>query len=448
MITRDESHNLPDCLASVKDIVDQIVVVDTGSTDNTIDIARSFKAEVFHFDWIDDFSKARNYSIQQARGDWILWLDADERLLPASINVVRGLLKREAKPVIYKTHIRNRMSSGNYEYWSTAHRLFNNRRGIKFSGSIHEQVSPSVAALKGEERDSEIQIDHLGYGLSESEMTAKFSRNEKLLVKLVTAEPDNAYAHYTLAQNYGLQNDPGKALGCYQKALDLNQLNQSMTAAMFNSMGDIFRQMGAMDQVRESAQKSLELIPGQVAAHFLLYKVAESKNDYPAMVNRLELIKTINREYASKPKQLSTDVQLNDSIILSTLYQTLFKAGNHNQAREYLKELLALPEANNEKLEQLANIATGFNDLESVCLVYDCLLMINPDNQGYADKLGIVNIKLKNFDWAIEIYESLVARDKTNKALVKRLAGLYGIVGKQAEAVKILSTIGSQFSTN
>ena len=85
MIVRDEEKNLVRCLKSVVPVVDELIIVDTGSKDNTIDIAKEFGAKVFLFEWCDDFAAARNESLKHATGDWILQLDADDELLPTSI---------------------------------------------------------------------------------------------------------------------------------------------------------------------------------------------------------------------------------------------------------------------------------------------------------------------------------------------------------------------------
>src|SRR5262245_717359 len=80
MIVKNEEANLPDCLTSVADLVDEIVIVDTGSTDRTKEVAARFGARVFNFPWIDDFSAARNETLRHATGEWIFWLDADDRV--------------------------------------------------------------------------------------------------------------------------------------------------------------------------------------------------------------------------------------------------------------------------------------------------------------------------------------------------------------------------------
>ncbi|RKY56250.1 MAG: glycosyltransferase, partial [Candidatus Neomarinimicrobiota bacterium] len=82
MIVRNEAAYLEECLRSIQSVSDQIVIVDTGSTDSTLEIARKYKADIYHFDWVDDFAAARNESLKYAKGNWVLCIDADERLEP------------------------------------------------------------------------------------------------------------------------------------------------------------------------------------------------------------------------------------------------------------------------------------------------------------------------------------------------------------------------------
>src|SRR6478736_8097581 len=95
MIVRDEEQNLEACLAPIADLFDEIVIVDTGSTDGTKEIARRFTPHVHDFPWCDDFSAARNESLKYATGDWIFWLDADDRLSPENVARLSNLLDQE-----------------------------------------------------------------------------------------------------------------------------------------------------------------------------------------------------------------------------------------------------------------------------------------------------------------------------------------------------------------
>ena len=108
MIVRDEENSLTVCLTSVKDIVDQMVIVDTGSKDKTIQIAKNLGADVYQFQWCDSFAEARNESIKYANGDWILWMDADETLDPRSISELKKITQDNNKDYFYSVRISSR----------------------------------------------------------------------------------------------------------------------------------------------------------------------------------------------------------------------------------------------------------------------------------------------------------------------------------------------------
>jgi len=174
MIVKNEENNLHKCLSSIKEYVDQIVVVDTGSTDKTVQIAEDFGCEIYYFDWCDHFAKARNESIKYATGEWILWIDADEVLDPQSVPILQKITSNSLKDFIYIVRIKSFNEYENKDQYSNAHRLFPNGMGIEFSNRIHEQISPSAAKLGVKEKMSHINLIHSGYNLSEEE------RNNKL----------------------------------------------------------------------------------------------------------------------------------------------------------------------------------------------------------------------------------------------------------------------------
>ncbi len=172
MIARDEEKLLPDCLASVRDEVDEIILVDTGSRDSTAELARSLGARVFSFRWRQDFAAARNASLDRAGGDWILVLDCDERLDPAS----RGLLRQAAasgRHDGYLVHLVN-LSAG-AEKW-LALRLFRNQPGVRYQGRIHEQLH-----FTGSAAPCDAAIHHLGYQPGVIAERDKRARNRELV---------------------------------------------------------------------------------------------------------------------------------------------------------------------------------------------------------------------------------------------------------------------------
>ena len=201
MIVKNEEKKLHKCLSSIKEYVDQIVLVDTGSNDKTVHIAEEFGCEIYHFDWCDHFAKARNESIKYATGEWILWMDADEVMDPLSVPLIKKITNNPQKDYFYSVRISSINEYDNKVTYSAAHRLFPNGIGINFSNRIHEQITPSTANLGIKEKLSQINLIHSGYNLSEEDYKKKWLRNLPLLEKMANENPVG-YSYYTLAQNY------------------------------------------------------------------------------------------------------------------------------------------------------------------------------------------------------------------------------------------------------
>src|SRR6266704_3953568 len=169
LITKNEEKFLPRCLESIRQLVDQIIVVDTGSTNRTVDIARRFGARVEHFEWCDDFAAARNYSLKFASSDWILIIDADEELCLSSVYEFLSALQN---PQALGYWVWQMGSEGeNVEsavYAGRVLRLFRRHSALKFKGRLHEQI-PSEALLAVRTRFragvllSDIELFHQDY---------------------------------------------------------------------------------------------------------------------------------------------------------------------------------------------------------------------------------------------------------------------------------------------
>jgi len=198
MIARNEERFLPECLALARDAVDELVVVDTGSTDRTVAIAESFGAKVIHSPWQDDFSAPRNVSLRAATGDWILVLDADEFLQPGACECIRALV---ADPAISGYHLRfvNVYGDGRTTGVMMV-RLFRNLPGVEYQNVIHEQVTPSLQRL-GSARglvlaSADVEVEHHGYTPEMMDQRGKNERNERLFQKQLAQTPDDIYSHY------------------------------------------------------------------------------------------------------------------------------------------------------------------------------------------------------------------------------------------------------------
>lgn len=439
MIVKNEQEFLEDCLESVKGVVDQIVIVDTGSTDNTVDIAKRYGAEVHQFKWCDDFSAARNESIRYAKGDWILWMDADERLLPESKPALIRILKPERKPVAYRVHIKNLKKDGINYFLSDAHRIFNNNRGVYFEGIIHEQIAYSVTRLKGEERDSDIFLYHLGYSFKGDKADIKSQRNYKLLTELTKKNPENAYAHYTLAQYYGMHNEYELALKHCKLAYRLNQFDKRMTVSLINVMSEALLKLGNYSEARKFSLKSAELEPSQCASYYLLYKIAYEQERYDESVKWLCKLLEQTRKLRNHKKAISTDLLIDENKILYTLGNTYLKMGEVN-AIKCFEEFLLKEQDNVAVLKKLVDLYSSTNNLEKAREKLESLYNITGDVK-YLSLLGDIFIKQSKFEDAIENYEVILSKYPDNKVAVKRLIGLYGKVGDIEKANFLLKNL-------
>ncbi len=439
MIVKNEEKFIEDCLKSVQPVADQMVVVDTGSTDGTIEIAKRFGAEVHSFRWIDDFSAARNASLKYARGQWILWLDADERLMPESIPVLKDLLRPERKAVAYLVYIKNIMADGKNFKISTGHRLFNNFKGIRFQGRIHEQIIYSVARNKGEERRSNIYLFHLGYGLSPEKQEQKNERNRRLLLQMVGDEPHNAYAHFTLGQNYLLSNDLQNALKHYLKALSLKGLDRSLHVNVLNTTAETYLKLGDLQKAEQYARQSLQLAPQQVAAYYLMYRIAYAAHKPQEAVQRLQKLLEMNRKSDQMQRDVSTDIMLDETDILITLADLLAEIGQVDEGVSYWYQALQKAPDNWAVLKRFLNFLLKTKRWQEALNLIDS----RPIEQDPAllDIKGMLQIKQQDFVGAIQSYARLLQLKPENTEIVRRLAGLFLKIGQAEKAERLMQML-------
>ena len=204
VIARNEEQFIAKCLDSARPFVDEIVVVDTGSTDSTREIARAHGARVEAFTWCDDFAAARNFAIEAATADWILMLDADEELDPASGPQLRRLATELPAGIIaYAISIENRRLSDEESIFHAVNRFFPRSPDIRYRGAIHEDVCylPDPASSTAWMAPS-IRVVHYGYDPGVYAAKSKDDRNMHLLELEIERHPENVRMLYHLGQQH------------------------------------------------------------------------------------------------------------------------------------------------------------------------------------------------------------------------------------------------------
>lgn len=217
MIVRNEQDVLDTTLKTASKIFDELIVVDTGSTDNTIFIAKEYTQNVFKCNWEKDFSQARNYSIARAKNDWVFILDADENITLFNKDQIESVIVDEAD--IGRIKIRNEIDSGLVSIERVS-RMFNSRI-FHFEGKIHEQIKPTKGFVKNL-KDIEVSIDHIGYKNQIINKKNKTQRNIELLKEEISSNSSDPFLYYQLGKVYSLNNELELTQGSFEKALRLN----------------------------------------------------------------------------------------------------------------------------------------------------------------------------------------------------------------------------------
>ncbi len=257
MIVRDEAELLPRCLESVRGTVDEVVVVDTGSRDATPAIARQQGARVFAFEWCDDFAAARNVGLEQATGDWILVMDADEVLAPGS-----GALLREAMRGPHGAYLLDLENltgeSGEERSRVRLLRLFRNLPGIRYEGRVHEQVTASLERLELSTGTCAARLVHDGYMAARMQARDKHGRNLALLEAMRAEAPASPYVTYHLAKTLMAMGRAPEALAACTEALDLLACEAAPERVPYYAT--LFLMKAALLEDREGAGAALALV--------------------------------------------------------------------------------------------------------------------------------------------------------------------------------------------
>lgn len=219
MIVKNEASNLADALSSFKSFADEIVVVDTGSTDGTRDIAVKFTPHVYDFEWIDDFGAARNFAMSKAKGRYQLWLDADDRVSPENqghINKLKSLF--DGRKAFYFVLENHQLDTGRNSCLQL--RCTPLSAGIRFEGRIHEQLYPSALREGLELVNTDIVIQHFGY-MTEEARIAKARRNLGILERERARGRHFSGVYFYLALTHAPLGNKEESISCMLTALEL-----------------------------------------------------------------------------------------------------------------------------------------------------------------------------------------------------------------------------------
>jgi tetratricopeptide (TPR) repeat protein len=273
LIVRNESLVLERCLSSLVGAVDEIVVVDTGSTDATPEIAAGLGARICRYEWCDDFSAARNAGLDAASSDWILTIDADEYLDAGAAPQLRSIVDRTDAEGILVT-VRNLLSADDLIQSAESRivRLFRRRDDVRFAGLIHEEVTTAITRRGGRIVGSQIVIMHDGYSRETTQASGRRAeRNLPLLLRAAAEAPHDPYLQFHLGATYQQLGRHADAQRHLVQVLDLpnGELNPEILANAAVRLAQLAMGERRDEGVVRYAAQALALEPNHVLAHYL-----------------------------------------------------------------------------------------------------------------------------------------------------------------------------------
>jgi len=345
MIVKNEEKFLPGCLESIKGLVDEIIIVDTGSTDRTMEIAREYGAKIYEHPWENDFSLHRNQSMGYATSDWILIIDADEEFDPAEHENIKMLIKRKdiegVSFVVYNEINYDRVGC------LTSKRIFRNHKGYKYDGIVHNQLR-----MSGKTMETDFKVIHHGYALSEEDMRKKAKRSEELLLKQVEEKPDYIFAHFNLAQLYRGEENFERCLKHSKILVDNSSFEETGNRHLYlmglDQLGCAYFGVGQHEKAIETLKKALKYKNDYLDPIFNLGIVYFNLEKYDEAEEYFRKYLEVSETYA--PEKDSIQLMLNN---LSSEHITYYMLGfmdfikenyeaaieNFNKALDYVDDI-------------------------------------------------------------------------------------------------------------
>ncbi len=324
MIVKDEEDWIAQCIQSVKSIVHEIIVVDTGSTDKTVEIAKSFGAKIFHQPWEGDFAKARNFSIEKATGDWILILDGDEAIAERDLAELQKLTKdRKLCWEFLQRHYSNdhRLSeftpvSGEYPEWESGQtgyfesnccRLFPNKEGLYYEGRVHELVEHSIKKLgKHKIKRTKVRIQHFGHTEKVRAKKNKSKIYTPLGVEKLKDDPTNWQAYFELGVEHNQNGRHQESVTAFLQAL---AMLPDYVPAWVN-MGYVLCEMGNYKLAEHALFSALEYDPNSDEALCNLGVV------YMRLNQLVKAEQVLRKAVAINPKYVNAAVNLGKTLAM------------------------------------------------------------------------------------------------------------------------------------
>lgn len=291
LIVKNEAMFLSRCLESIRSFVDEIIVVDTGSDDNTVEIARSYGAQVYYFAWVDDFSAARNESLLHAKGDWILYIDADETIDAVNAARIRqAIARKDISAVTVRQCIPQPAGNVATAFYSEYCRIFRRHPAIRFEGKIHEQILPAIERQGGRVLCADIVIHHWAYAANEEKKRNRAERNLRYLLTELNRVQDDPFLYYNLGMTYRELGQRDAAIRSLHYALtkDDGRIKRELIGQTHLNLAKLYLESGDDSSAAHHAQMVATFDPANPISDYMLATLAVEKGQFKKAILHLE----------------------------------------------------------------------------------------------------------------------------------------------------------------
>lgn len=334
MIVRDNEDTIGACLDSIYPWVDEIIIVDTGSEDRTPEICRQFGARMFEFPWCDDFSAARNVSLEPARGEWVFWMDSDDTIRQEQgrrlRELVYGLHKDDCLGYVMQVHC---PSSGGQMTIVDHVKVFRNLPELRFEHRIHEQILPAIRRQNGDVSFTNIHVIHSGSDQTPEVRQRKLERDFRILKLDLEERPDHPFVLFNLGMTYEDAEEYEKAEQHLRRCIEVSTEGESHLRKTWALLINSLKGQGRVAEAIETADEALQLYPGDKellfrrgTLHHDLGQLAEAERDYRCVID----------EPASRDFQ-SIDPAITGHKVFHNLAIVLGEAGRTDEAVDWWK---------------------------------------------------------------------------------------------------------------
>jgi glycosyltransferase involved in cell wall biosynthesis len=469
MIVKNEERYLRDCLNSVRGIVDDIVLVDTGSTDSTVTIAKEFGARIFNFNWINDFAAARNFALDQTKKGWILYLDADERLSQSSLKEIKKITSCYPGKAFHCL-VNNLDQTSNLPSIMLYPRLFPANKAVRFSGKVHEQIEYSLQLNKIPIFSSGIKILHIGYDISKDSLKIKAERNLQLLLSENKDNP-SAYVSYQIGQTYGILNDQSAEIyfeEALAKGLERNEYKSVAYRYLAIKKAERNEIIKAEELILLSLSKDKNQPLTLIGASNIYFLKKDFKNASEYILKAYYTNKNI---LTGKSSSFQNTYLNNDSICthglnisLGSGNKELFKfffnkmKDDNNVIFRLFKNLIdnnyiepelvdkSVTGLTEKYLDPLMNVLNGYSETESKINIFNALLTKFNNNSKVLISYGILLSETDKLNESVIVLESAMEIDPNNPSIIFYLISVYLRLNKMENVNALLIDSEEQYS--